>query len=258
MTYLVNLRALFEEAPRPFKFEDIHQELQAVRDGDKAMSVISWSRSELRSDEMQEIIAEALDYGLSVSTHLEPIVHGKGTYQQLYVFFVKSGQDWRVPALIATRQILGDYRWTDGAEHLEGYLLGYSEADIAEWATHQRHTRAGWGALTIYLLMSEAETERVRYLGMRCLEPGSVGADLIAFSSRGDLAVRSGAEGIIPKGTALLRAAVKRSFFARLFGPPSGWGDAEIISAPITKDIAELMNPALESNLQIFRDGGWQ
>jgi hypothetical protein len=195
---------------------------------------------------------------LSVSTRLEPIVHGKSTYEQLYVFFVKPGQDWRVPALIATRRILGDYRWTDGAEHLKGYLLGYSETDIAEWIAHQRHTRAGWGALTIYLLMSEAETERVRYLGMRCLEPGSVGADLIAFSAQGDLAVRSGAEGMIPKGTTLLRAAVKRSFFARLFGSPSDWGDDEIISAPITPKIAELMNPALESNFQIFRDDGWQ
>jgi hypothetical protein len=258
MTNLINLRALFEEEPRPQKFKDIHQELRAISNDEKARSVISFSRSDLGTDEVKEIIAAALDHKLSITYHPEQIVHGKFVYEQFYIFFTKPGQDWRIPAYISSRRILRDYRWSDGAEYLESYLLGYSEAEISQWIAYKRYTRASWTGLTVYLLMAEAKTERVRYLGMRCLEPNAAGADVIAFFSRSNLPIRTGATGIIPKGTTLLRVAVNRPFFERLFGPSSDWEDAEIISAPITTEIAKLMNPALESNFQIFHDGGWQ
>jgi RHS repeat-associated protein len=197
MTNPIKLRALFEEASRPEKFKDVHQELQAVSGDKKAMSVLSCSRSDLATHEIETIVTEALHHRLLVTYHAEKIPHGKSAYEQLYIFFTKPGQDWRIPAYIATRRILRDYRWSDGAEYLESHLLGYSETEISEWIAHKRYTRASWAGLTIYLLMPDATTERIRYLGMRCLEPASVGTDVIAFFSRSNLAVRSGAEGAI-------------------------------------------------------------
>jgi hypothetical protein len=124
MTNPIKLLALFEEGSRPEKFKHVHQELQAVSGDKKAMSVLSCPRSDLATHEIETIITEALDHRLLVTYHAEKIPHGKSAYEQLYIFFTKPGREWRIPAYIATRRILRDYRWSDGAEYLESHLLG--------------------------------------------------------------------------------------------------------------------------------------
>jgi len=255
---MIDLRALFDQEPPTDRFKDINEELQAISAGIKAMSVISVPRSELGTVEIEPILQTALDLGLLTAFHLEKIFRGTSApYEQVYVFIFNRGQEWRIPAYIATRQILRKYRWSDGAEYFESYLLGYSESEILAWMAHHQKTRASWTGLTVYLLMSKRQIEPIRYLGMRCIDPKSVTADVIAFFSRSNLAIRSDAKSMIPKGFILLRVAIKRSLLKILFGPPNSWGDAEIVSTTITADLAKLMNPALESNFQTF-DGGWR
>jgi hypothetical protein len=254
---MIDLSGLFEPGPKTRHFNNLKEELGAISSGEKAMSVFFFPRSAAETDHLKAIVAAALDLGLAVIYHVERWPVENSLYEELYVFVLSKNQSWRIPSYMVTRRILREYRWSDGAEHLESFLLGYGEEDIKAWIAHKRNIRASWTGLTVYLLMPENQFRCIRDLGMRCLDPNSLCEEVTAFFSRSNLALRRDWRALVPKGTVITRAAVKHAFFERLFGEAQSWGPAEIVSSAITKELARLLNPALESNFQILDHDGW-
>jgi hypothetical protein len=255
---MIELSALFETKSSLAPFKGLEAELRAVQSRDKAMSVFCFQRSPKDDDVFANILQIALDAELLVVQHTEKIELGNSVYEQLYVFVLNKDQTWRIPAYIATRKILRNYTWSDGAEYLESFLLGYSDDQISSWMTNIRKTRASWTGCTFYFLMTKEEREALSASGMRYLDRECVSKDIIAFFSRGKFALKNNVLELIPQGIKIGRVSVKLPFFVELFGESKNWGDRDIILSSITKANSIDLNHALESNFQFLDSDGWE
>jgi hypothetical protein len=149
---MIDLSHLFEPQ-RPINvFEDLKAELNALSTGNKAMSVFTLAESDIGGQRYKEIVTPALDLGLSVSHYIETFGSSDRAIKELRIFIFSPEQSWKIPAYLATRKIMSNgYAWSDGAEYLESYLLGYSEGQISEWMERFKNRRASWkGTLSIY------------------------------------------------------------------------------------------------------------
>jgi hypothetical protein len=258
---MTELSALFEVATPLRRYADVEAELQAIIADEKAMSVFSFTRdatADSEDDEQPAITRIALALGLSVTQHLEKIEIAGSIYEQQYIFALKPEQSWRVSSYIATRRILREYNWSDGAEYLESYLLGYDDSNIRSWMDRINKTRASWTGKTIHLLVSKIQKKKMAELGMRSLDPCLIGDGILVFFPRFVGVIRSDAASLIPDEMVVARVAVKEPFFRRLFGTARKWGSANVVRATITGELATIFNSALESNFQFWNNGEWR
>lgn len=255
---MIDLSTLFESKPRLASYQSLRAELQAVQSHEKAMSVFFFQQPATEDENYVEILETALALGLLVVQHTERPNPERTDLDELFVFVLDADQMWRIPAYIATRKVLRHYDWSDGAEYLESYLLGYSSDKISSWMGNIRNTRVGWTGRTIYFLMSNEQREHMFTLGMRCLDPRSNIENMMAFFSRSRPALKSNVLELIPDGMTIARASIKRSFFDKMFGQSSGRGDRDVILSPIAKETAASLNSALESNFQFLGADGWR
>jgi len=254
---LIDLHMLFEPRPDLQKFKDLNAELTAIRSARKAMSVFSLPLSETDSDGHKELMQTAAGLGLSTIEHTEKLELDGTTADQLYVFVLNSGQAWRVPAYLATRKILRQHAWSDGAECLESFLLGYDDEEISSWIADIRSARVSWTGKTFYVLMTCKQRDGIAELGRRCIDQKSPVEDITAFFNRTRSVLKNNALDFVPRNMTIGRVSVAGSFFPRLFGRAEDWGDRDVISSPITQDLVALLNPALDSNFQFLGVDGW-
>lgn len=222
---------LFERPRPPRAVITDAAELDAVAAGRKAMSLFIGD-----DDGIAEL---AMARNLIVTTHADPRLG------ELHVFVTRADQLWRIQAYLALWETaFVDGRWSDGAENLAGYLLGYSAAQRKAWLAQQRQAIPAWTAATVYALVTDAQRELIESLGRRCLPPG-----LTLFTRRGEV-LKASAFAKLPRGQTLARAGLEIAAANKLFGTAT--------SRALTVKQAPAINAALLSGVQLLTKTGWR
>jgi hypothetical protein len=174
---------------------------------------------------------------------------------EFLLFFVSREESWRIPAYLTMKAAFHDYDWSDGAEVLEGTLLGYNQSQTTSWINARKRKRVGWSGPTCYFLMSRAQRAMLKTLADRCIDPFSLVGEIEAFYCTDNLPPKVNAHELVPEGTDLCRASIKYQFFSKLF-------DRDIQSAQkmkmsffvsaINVDNVSELNNSLQSSFQFF------
>lgn len=254
----VSLSLLFEEKRYPqrddrnWDQEEISTRLESVADRRKAMEVLSITTDMIGSDLYLELLNRSSELNVLAAFQRSAAAL---TPDQGYLFFVSKEELWRIPAYQALKRAFRDCDWSDGAEFLEGSLLGYSEAQMTAWIDAKRRARLGWSGLTCYLLMSVAQRSAVGRLANRCIDPLSVKEDIKIFYNTNNPPLKTNAKEFLPGETHLCRASIGFSFFKKLFARDIGSGQhVPFFVSAINPENAHEFNEALLSSLQFWGD----
>lgn len=252
------IRSLFEPAPVLIGYRSLEDELGAVKNGAKGMSIFWFSRDEVEVglDEPVEyhsyerVLAVALDLELHVVHRIDkPNTRG----EQVYVFVLQHEQMWRIPAYMLSRCPVPP--WSDGLEQVHSRILGYSEAQFATWIEGGRWKKAAWGAPTFFALLLASSLPSLTTLGMKAIALDAIADPLRVFDVREDLTVRRDALTRLPADTVLVRFAIEREARSLIEGQTehSGLRFGNISHANLAA-----LNRALRSAIQILEHDGWK
>jgi len=211
--------SLFDKADQsevrnlPWSPKGIFAELKAVADNRKGMSMVLMSDDEAQGKERVQLIRKASDMGLLVSVHkARGRTQGSGRQPaEVRLFFVLPGESWRIPAYLSMKRAFRDYDWSDGAEFLEGLLLGYDEEQMTSWVSARSRRRIGWQGLTCYFVMSRTQRAATKRLANRCIDPSSITKDIEVFYCVDNLPLKESIRGLLPEGICLCRASIRAS-----------------------------------------------
>ncbi|MEO8705692.1 MAG: hypothetical protein ABI867_37015 [Kofleriaceae bacterium] len=149
------ISTLFEPRSRARLYPTVRAELDAVRDGHKPVAMEIWPREVIAGDpDHAELVRLARARGLQIT---ERNATTRSGVRITAVYALHPEEAWRIPALHALWHGFpaGGEPWSDGAEALEGHLLGYTDAQIATWLDAKRHERFGWTGITTYLVAAD-------------------------------------------------------------------------------------------------------
>ena len=243
-----DLASLFERRSHARLYPTMRAELDAVRDRRKAIAMELWPRDAIDGDpDHAELVRLARARGLQV-VH-QPDVSRSGV-PIVAVYALYTEQSWRIPALHALWRVVPPIEgWSDGAEALEGHLLGYTRAQITAWLATRRHERLGWHGTTIYLLMTHAQRALLATTGNRYLHPDALASGITATWCDGTRVIKRRPPAWLAKDKLVLaRIAIADAAFARRCTGSSTRLDA--------RD-AKLVNEALLSAIEFLGRRGW-
>lgn len=235
----MQLTSLFERKHFARAYPTTARELDAVRDGEKALVYDAWPRDQLDNADHAELVAGALARQLA-------IVH-RGDADEIHVYALHAAQMWRVEA----HQLLLRQRWSDAAEAQQSELLGYRPEAIRAWMATQRHERLGWGQQTVFALVDDAQRAALARIGGRYLPPELVDG-LALFCASGERVVRRDAHRRVGDRH-VVRFAVEWAWFRGAF-PTT---DRPIIEVRFERRDADAINAALCERVEILGDDGW-
>jgi hypothetical protein len=254
-----SLDNLFEVRVEPSKYENTERELEAVAAGTKAMSVFSFPSSAIDNHPLYlKLCAIALELNLSMAITDRNETDQDPRLRTADVVLTKPAELWRAAAYSAFKNVFELYDWSDAAEHFESSLLGYSDEDTANWLRARSVSEISWSGRTFYLLLTPAQAIGVRALSKRCIDPTLITEPIQVFINRNRHPMRENADNIVPAGYVVARAAVRHSFFRKLFGRQILPGESDVITSLLTTENAVEMNSALASNFEFQEAGTWR
>ena len=215
---------LFE--PHVAEPADAAAEIEAVADRRKPIAMFSGGRSEL-----DELVAIAFEHELT--TILQPS-RIPADPDDADLFVLHADQAWRVPALAALWDTTRG-QWTDAAEDQQSLLLGYSTEQRAAWLADRSWRHAGPRGITIYALLSGAQSRALDPVGRRCFP-----IDTPVFFHPTHV-IRRDALRLIPRSKKLARAGLEVGLLRRTFAT-----------------ITPVINAGLTSNIQLLTRSGWR
>jgi len=261
---------MMNEAQRFQLFEQMHQlpvehvgwqlqsmlaELESVAKKTKAMSVFSISEEMVGKELHCSLLKRSGELGVLAALHKGASSVDDRESAELFLFFVSCQEAWRIPAYLSMKTAFGNHGWSDGAEFLEGTLLGYSDGQMTSWINAKRRKRIGWLGLTCYFLMSRAQRAKLQILADRCIDPSSMTENVEVFYSTDNLTPKANIQELLPETTHLCRASIKYDFFKKLFARdiyPAR--KVDFFVSVINADNALELNKSLQSNFQFFGD----
>lgn len=254
---LSDVRGLFSWPRHSPKFKSLDDELDAIANGTKAISLFAFSPREVvdsTADLHAEVMRLALQRQLAV-THIGG-TRGQG---QIRVFVYARDHAWRIPALETLYRLCtdGEYGWSEGAEVLESTLLGYSESDIKGWLDTKRARYVNNHGETIYIILDASQRSELEELGFKAVSAGLVGDALSGFFTTGPGYVAPEAVRALAPGITIVRAAVTQSYLMSL-SKESGSFDGDILKVSIRKEAIPSFNLALRSGFQVLSPDGWK
>jgi hypothetical protein len=253
-------RHLFETSRARLSYLNVGEELKAVANESKAISAFLFPDDVIAMDSFYlELKQQAEALGLSISTIASSSLSGRAETTMSYVFLYKNENErWRIPAYLSLKRAFEHYGWSDGAEYLEGSLLGYSDGECSRWLGLHHAARAGWTGKTIYFLFNSSQAVAIRTLGMRAIDPRAISHPIIAFFNRTRAPVRANALATIPNQLEVMRASVDEPFHRELFGDALASSADDVVLSSISTSLAERLNLALRSNFEVFTSGEWR
>lgn len=172
-----------------------------------------------------------------------------------YIFISWPEEAWRSQVYIATRKILHKYGWSNGAEYLESFLLGYSEEQIQQWLFRIEQERISWEGKNFYMLASIDDAEHVLQFSKRIVPLAGFSKGHAFFFKSNLMPVRD-AFGKLPKNMTLMRAAMRWQGFTKIYGDSIASAD-DLVSAEVSAQHASAINSHLVSNIQFLDEHGW-
>ncbi len=253
MMSITKLSMLFDEENREKisqEVKTIFTEIRSVADNSKRMSMVLAPDDERRDGLCAQLIREANDKGLLAVIHKEESGGG-----EIRLFVTSPGETWRVPAYLSMKRAFRDCSWSDGAEFLEGILLGYSEDQMVSWIEAHRRKRVGWSGPTCYFIMDRSQRNAIKRLADRCIDPSSIREEIEAFYSVNSLPLKEDFRDFLPEGKSLCRASVNFAFFKILFDRDiNAKKKNEFFVSTINARNAGGLNESLQSNLIFLND----
>ena len=215
---------LFE--PHVAQPADATAEIEAVADRRKPIAMFSGARSEL-----DDLVETAFEHELM--TILQPS-RVPADPDDADLFVLHPDQAWRVPALAALWDTTRG-QWTDAAEDQQSLLLGYSAEERTAWLADRSWRHAGPRGITIYAVLSAAQSRALDAVGRRCLP-----LDTPVFFHPTHV-IRRDAMRLIPRTKRLARAGLEVGLLRRTFAT-----------------ITPVINAGLTSNVQLLTRAGWR
>lgn len=231
----------------------------ANKAGKKGMSYYSWTTGAIDHRDFREILELAFDRDLVVTLRRdEPWGPWTGDHQALDIFVSRPEELWRVPAWLALKETaFVDGRWSEAAENLQSYLLGYTKTQREHWIEARRETDPAYTCATIYALLDRSAVAAVESVGRRCFGPNDSIDGLPVFFHRGNV-LRRDARSRVPRGYTLARAGLQWAAFHELFGKWDEMKKRGLIERTIDARAARTLNANLLSNVQLLTRSGWK
>ena len=85
------------------------------------------------------------------------------------VYYTRKGKEWRIPAWKLIEKAAAKSGWNEDFERMEGMLFGYEDWQNDWWLDNIRRRGIRFGALLLYLAVSEAELAAIDNAGGRAL-----------------------------------------------------------------------------------------
>jgi hypothetical protein len=236
-----------------WEIEPILREIESVARKTKSMSVFSISEDMIDHELYIQLLKKSIDMGVMASFHKRIDGINGNEWGEIFLFFVSREESWRIPAYLSMKRAFQDYDWSDGAEFLEGTLLGYSESQMISWINAKKRRRIGWLGLTCYFLVSHAQRNQMKKLASRCIDPSSVMEDIEVFRNMDNRPPKENVHELLPEGLNLCRASIKSDFCRKLFARDISSGrKASFFVSAINSGNANDLNESLQSNFEFF------
>lgn len=255
--------ALFERWRRdpklvPYKTEAAA--LDAVARRAKAIWQTGFAIDELAagSPAFVRLLRAAFERGLAVTFVHRPVPSLPWRDQVPDLYVLPLDQTWRLAAIEALWQTAAaEGGWSLAAEAQHGHLLGYTAAQRAAWRAATDAQQAGFGCLTAYALLDDAQRRATLALGKRALGPAAdlVGRELFFPSYRALL--RRDAHARVPAGLTLARVGLDWDAARAVFGAAQLRRDRGLGRATITRAHAQRVADGLRTGVQLLGPRGF-
>jgi hypothetical protein len=254
----MNPEHFFDDVEPRWPYDDFTEEISAVKQGRKAISMFSFPSSavEANDETYLALVESTLEAGLTLTVRQSPL--SLPGHEYICAFAYREGDAWRVPALLETIRALRQYPpWSDGLEALESTLLGYSQEETAKWIAFHRARQLGWAGRTVYLLMTRDQRQRIIEHGSRSFPNDMPGEMVMWFVSRSRRPIRRDVALQCGPQHAVGRVAIARNSFDTIFLSSLKATSADVvwIELPTTRTV--LMNVTLESKIEFLSPDGW-
>lgn len=212
-----------------------------------------------RGDEYFKAIEEqALELGLALVMLPEAITATGQTYEQISLFVTNIENLWRVKAYTSFLNIMNRYQpWSDGAEHFQSFLLGYSDEKITEWMKYKKSVQLAWGACTIYFSAPVAYSEKLKLLGNRCFHPEYEEGGIMLLFLKKHMVPKAEAFELLPVGTILGRLAISWRSANDVFGNFENMEQSDFATAVLSPQSVPVFNSGIRSAIEILDKNGW-
>ncbi|GEP61665.1 hypothetical protein [Reyranella soli] len=165
--------------------------------------------------------------------------------------FALRDQKWRIDAYLLLARAAKGHPWNDALERLVGLLLGYTEEETSAWVKHLQQLHGGWGAVPVYLAVTDKDLEKIRQLGFRALPMDLVKEPLLLLCSAAPTAPFLKSV-LSSEPTIMLRFGLNARFSLALPFEPADEGRIVRLSKASIPEV----NLNMKSNLEIVRQGG--
>jgi hypothetical protein len=241
--------------PKPL-YPNLEAELDAIRDGKKAMSMLGVTLDMMFDPELESyffyILELATERELVVVLHddpLSPMQKGAAPH----VLVTRIDELWRIPALLAVWET-GDSRST-AAELQQSLLLGFTPAQWKKWE-RWNHQRRPFDTI-VYALLTRAQRARVVAHGKRCLG-GADDVEAIDFFVHANWRPKPTAPRLVPRGTTLARVSIEREGLQSLFGGFSRIVKPQLVQARVAPKGGAAFNASIRNEVQFLSSRGWR
>ena len=248
----MDISDLFQPPPEIQGYGD---ELAAIKSNKKAVSVFTGRRGDVYFEAIEKA---ALDLELVVVTFAQGANVAGQTFEQVSLFVTNLKNMWRVQAYVSFLNIMHQHPpWSNGAEHFQSFLLGYSDEKISEWMKYKQDTQSAWGACTIYFFATAVYLEKLKILGNRCFHPECDESGIMLFIPKKHLVLKTETYQLLPVGTVIGRLAVSWSAANDLFKNPDNVEQSDFIRLTLSPQSIPAFNSSIRSPIEFLNENGW-
>lgn len=253
---MIDYTTLFETAHAEFGFEN---PLDAITSGEaKMLSTVG----SLHDDPLINLEKEASDRGFVTVKSELAIDHIAERHRQIQLFIIKNVEEiWRIPAYISVQAARYKYesilKPSNFFRMIERVIRGYSEEYIRKLSTFEDFIQIDYGLATVYIIMSIDYEHRLRPLGYRCLDPGTVEdmPKIVIFKGK-LVSLKQDAAALVEEGYTIARVGVAwhrlLSFLEQINAENS-----DSIYIKLDGFSLQKFNGIIETKIELFRGGAW-
>jgi hypothetical protein len=248
------LEALFEEPRFSGGYDSIEDEMNSVRDGNKALASTEYLKGKVTTDQQfQREVALAVESGLEVIT-----LARESSSRSIHIYFCRRHESWRAYAHNSLARLLQYYDDSDALEELQSELLGYTPEETKMWLKENHAAYASWNGVTMYCILPTTYLPQLSDLGFRCLSREALLPKRTFFYHPDGLVVSADAWRRVVDGDCVVRFSLCRTDVAKICSDFDSYGTPDTVAFG-TIDISQVrdINRVLKSKVEVLTENGW-